>query len=286
VTRTNAPEQVGPAADLGRGLKARLVLVTPAVAEDWLKKNRENNRNVGRSRVRQYAADMKAGRWRLGDQAVSFDAEGRLVNGQHRLHACVLSGCAFWTVALWGLDADSFLVIDSGKKRSTDDAMKIGDVDAPSGCGATVRRVFLSHRTYAGRAFTDLEVAGFLSRHGASVAFAHRHLPRGKVCNASTRAAVCRAHAAGKSSRRLEDFCRVLSTGLMVPGDEAAVFLRNHVLEEAQQGAGRQRSKLYAVVEAALAAFLKGEAVKKLPAPAKAELLPLPDEGYWLDEEA
>lgn len=277
--------QFREAVEVGLGVKVRLMAVEPRAAEEWLKKNCENNRRVVWSRVKQYAADMRAGKWRLSDQAVSFNAEGRLVNGQHRLLACIEAGCEFVTLVVFGLPADSMFTLDGGKKRTTDDNAGITGMEWPRGAGATVRRLFMGAERRFGRSYTDQEVAEFLDDKVklAAVRFAHARLPRGRVCSAPVRAVVARAYLCkGVDRVRLDGFANVLMTGLMEKGDEAAVMLRN-LIYEGDVGAGASRSALYGQAEAALKAFLAGSKPAKL-SPAREELFPIPGEGYW-DEE-
>lgn len=271
-----------PAAEVGLGVKVRLMTVEPAQAEEWLRKNCENNRRVVRSRVKQYAADMRAGRWRLSDQAVSFNAESRLVNGQHRLHACVESGEPFLTLVVWNLPGESMMALDGGKKRTTDDNMTVSGREWPRGAGATVRRLFTGLKHSVSRPYSDQEVDEFLAECSEAVRFAHAVLPRGKCASAAIRAVVARARIAlgERAETRLRNFASVLLTGLMKEGDEAGVLLRNYVLEDANAGGGTGRKNLYAMAESALAAFLKEQAPKKL-SPATSELFPLENEGYW-----
>src|SRR6185312_15924985 len=99
----------------------RIQTITPAIARKWLDKNRDNNRNVVQSRVKQYAADMIAGRWELSDQAISFDEDDELVNGQHRLEAIILANKPIVSLVMFNLPTKAMLVLDSGKKRNTDE---------------------------------------------------------------------------------------------------------------------------------------------------------------------
>lgn len=73
-------------------IKAEVKNVTPSMAERWLKKNHPRNRPIARNRVTSFANDMREGKWELTHQGVCFDKEGRLIDGQHRLHAIVESG--------------------------------------------------------------------------------------------------------------------------------------------------------------------------------------------------
>lgn len=238
--------------------------VTPQMAENWLEQNSDRNRKLRESKVAQYEADIRAGRWRLSDQAISFDVNESLVNGQHRLHAVIRADRAIISLVLKGLPTEAMLIIDGGMKRSTDDNFGMIGRDYPKQCGGTVRRVLLGIRSYAGRAFTDQEVDEFMKQNCKAVRFAHRVLPGGKFGSASIRAPLVRAYIKRQSCTRLERFGEVLTTGMMIPGDEAAIHLRNFVMNLATSHDGRGRASLYGKTEAALAAFLRNEPMKRL----------------------
>jgi len=63
--------------------------ITPTIARKYLQMNGNNPRRINKSAIYAYAEDMKAGKWLLNGEAIVFDEEGNLRNGQHRLHAVV-----------------------------------------------------------------------------------------------------------------------------------------------------------------------------------------------------
>jgi hypothetical protein len=73
-------------------LQLEVVIVTPELAERWLQKNHPSNRPIAWQRVEAFANDMRAGAWILTHQGIAFDANGYLIDGQHRLHAVVQAG--------------------------------------------------------------------------------------------------------------------------------------------------------------------------------------------------
>lgn len=100
----------------------RWILVTPELATRWLEENNWNNRPVRDAWVSRLAADMTAGKWRgQNGEAIKFDTAGRLVDGQHRLWACVQSGKAFESLLVEGVDPDSYSTIDIGAKKALQD---------------------------------------------------------------------------------------------------------------------------------------------------------------------
>lgn len=98
--------------------------VTPQVALDWLCRNRAN-RKVTLATLQKYAKNMLADRWRKTGQGIVFDRNGKLIEGQHRLLACLFSGASFTTFVVTDAsdDQDIFAYIDNGKVRSAADAL-------------------------------------------------------------------------------------------------------------------------------------------------------------------
>lgn len=101
-----------------------LMLVTPEQAKAWLEAANIDNRRLRENTWMKYACDMLDGKWIPTTDAIGFDRNGRLVNGQHRLRACVESGAAFRTLVAFGLDPASFHVTDGGQGRTTADAVR------------------------------------------------------------------------------------------------------------------------------------------------------------------
>lgn len=93
------------------------ITVTPEMATDWLERN-ENNRILSQHRVRRYAEDMKSGNWEVTGDAIRFSKSGKLLDGQHRLWACVEANTAFPTVVYTGLSEDAQILMDQGMARS------------------------------------------------------------------------------------------------------------------------------------------------------------------------
>lgn len=92
------------------------MFVKPKQAKAWLDTN-TRNRPLMEMLVDVYARDMREGRWQENGDAIRFDRGGVLLDGQHRLEACVKSGASFWTDVAYGLDPECFQTIDGGSKR-------------------------------------------------------------------------------------------------------------------------------------------------------------------------
>lgn len=101
-------------------LRSQWIDVTPALAEKWLANN-FRNRPLREDTVKAYARDMINGVWVLSHQGMAFNDKDELIDGQHRLHAIVLSGVAVRTMVTFGLPSK----ID-GKEMTTMDAVDRG----------------------------------------------------------------------------------------------------------------------------------------------------------------
>lgn len=107
-------------------LRIEVRTVTPEQAEAWLGRN-DKNRNLRPSVVERYGRDMEGGAWRLDGQTIKFTEEGRLIDGQHRLAACILTGASFPTAVAWGVDPGSMETIDTGLARKLGDLLRLRD---------------------------------------------------------------------------------------------------------------------------------------------------------------
>ena len=90
--------------------------ITPEKAKEYLSKN-VNNRPLSRDTVNNYAELMKKGKWVLNAQTISFTADGYLIDGQHRLTACVQANIPFTTSVVRGVERSTFSSIDCGRNR-------------------------------------------------------------------------------------------------------------------------------------------------------------------------
>lgn len=103
-------------------MRTTVEVIGPEQATKYLARN-ENNRPLRRATVIRYAEMMRRGQWKLTHEAVAFDTNGELKNGQHRLAAVIESGATVQMTVTRGIDPSTFEVIDSGVKRSIGDRL-------------------------------------------------------------------------------------------------------------------------------------------------------------------
>lgn len=96
-----------------------VMAVTPDIAENWLEhRNLERNRRYTRLIEAKYANEIRAGLWKTSPQGISFDRDGFLLDGQHRLGAIAKTGITVDLFVSVGWAPDVFDVLDSGYKRA------------------------------------------------------------------------------------------------------------------------------------------------------------------------
>lgn len=108
--------------------------IKPKDADSLLCRN-EGNRKISPMVVERFAEDMRRNKWSLNGETIKiYDADGELpvlLDGQHRLSACVKAKKAFTTAVAYVDSPSAFSTIDCGKNRSAGDIMTI--LGYPSG---------------------------------------------------------------------------------------------------------------------------------------------------------
>lgn len=103
--------------------------ITPAMADKYLS-TMTRNRKLRDSAVVRFCHIIERGEWRLTTDAIGFDSNGHLINGQHRLTACVVSGKTLMFLVVRNLRSETQDILDTNLIRSTADALRLdGEVD-------------------------------------------------------------------------------------------------------------------------------------------------------------
>ena len=105
-------------------LSVELVLVTPEVAENYLRYN-SKNRKASLDHILFLSKEMIAGRFLENGESIVFDKYGVLKDGQHRLFSIIKSGKSYFIPIVRGVEAATMATYDTGKNRNAADVLTL-----------------------------------------------------------------------------------------------------------------------------------------------------------------
>ena len=213
--------------------------ITPALAKQMLESNTGNFRPVDMSRVKRYSLDMKSGSWMTNGEALKFCASGMLLDGQHRLHAIVLSGIGLDMLVIEGLDEGVAISMDKGASRSVASWLRHRGIKNATQIGAIARQSLIydkglwSYQAVGAYGTTDAEVIDHVEHNLARIETAYQVVQGAKrFVNASILATIM-LKAAGQREVDECDLCvwfsDKLSDGQSLTAIQPVYHLRNRL---------------------------------------------------------
>lgn len=220
---------------------AERLFVNSELARRWVKLNIENNRQINNDRVNQYARDMKASKWRENGDSIKFAEDGALIDGHHRLLACIQAGCGFWSLVAYGIKKEAFLTIDRGQPRTRGQVLRLdsglGDQNAVAGTLSWLFR-FRDGIMLRSQMATDTEMADLLAEHPQikdSVAAARRVMHQFKAGSVSV-VAICHYLFTRQDATLAELFFDSVAKGVGLREIDPVYQLRKRLITSASQG--------------------------------------------------
>jgi hypothetical protein len=149
--------------------------ITPHLAEELLQRNFKN-RTVHFPTVVAYAVQLVNGQWKKTGQPLIFTDDEELLDGQHRLWACYLTGRSFETFVITGVEHQEmlFAYVDNSKPRTAGDALETAGINGLSRHVAAVinglahrydqKALVVSGRVNVGK-LSNHEVLGYMTDH-------------------------------------------------------------------------------------------------------------------------
>lgn len=121
--------------------RAEIILGLPVMAEPWSKfidvtpeiasallGTMGVNRPISAVNVDRFVSLIRSGGMKTTHQGLAFDVNGKLIDGQHRLHAVIKSGLPIKVMATFGMDASTFDALDRGRARTVGDDLDISSI--------------------------------------------------------------------------------------------------------------------------------------------------------------
>ena len=205
--------------------------------------NNNLNRKPSKSIIRKYSKSMAEGDWILNGESIKFDVSGNLLDGQHRLHACIDSNCSFETSVVTDLPTSSFTTIDTGKVRSNGDSLYISGHKNVNILAAVVRTLNaleggdtkISNFNGGRSGMNNSDVVGYIERHNDVTdnvnAFVNKY--KGALKLFGSASAVTLYHLFKEKDEKLaHELFSQLSTGVTNDEDSIIINLRNRIIDK------------------------------------------------------
>lgn len=104
--------------------RAYRVVVSPQIARRFLS-SMVHNRPAKPSRVARYREQIRKGEWVFTGQGFVFNAEGKMIDGQHRCMAIIAEGIEVEVLIVLGVEAEAFNHLDQGSARTGGDFIDV-----------------------------------------------------------------------------------------------------------------------------------------------------------------
>lgn len=98
--------------------KLAIETVTPKKAMELLEMNK-NNRPITQNHIKVLAQEILNDRWKFNGDTIKIGSDDEVLDGQHRLWACVEANKPIETVIVYGVERDAFATIDTIRKTRT-----------------------------------------------------------------------------------------------------------------------------------------------------------------------
>jgi hypothetical protein len=261
-------------------LRTKLEEITPKKATQWLAKN-TMNRKVRKRVVERYAGQMRDGEWKITGEAIQFSKEGVLLNGQHRLLACIEANVPFTTLVVHGVGEAARPYYDTGTARQARDALSMNGVAYAGNLASAIRTIKgIESVEEDGAPLARIRWAKYTS-HAEVLSFAKEHearLVRGAELTTSRDARLVCAPAslftalyfifAESNELRAEEFFEALIGGENLNKSNPIWHLRT-ALTRARPQLGKRTTKTNIPYKAAITAkawnaWMAGKVVKTL----------------------
>jgi len=244
-------------------MRTDLVQITPDMARNMLASN-PVNRKISERAVADLAKAILNNDWQITHQGIAFYDDGTLADGQHRLLAIIKANVPVYMMITKGLSKDSAMSIDSGRRRSLIDGVKIS---------GTAHWMEAKHINLvpiiAHKRITDMQKLEFLVGMKPYVEFATNAFVSNRryLTSSIIHAALTMAAYHGEDQEKLKRFAQVFLDGIMSdPNEKIIILAREYFLSHTNNGDSDKNDK-YLKLQRAIQAYCSNENVKRLIQP-------------------
>lgn len=126
------------ALNVASGVRTERLTITPDYAGTLLSKNTKN-RTVIKCHLRKLEEVLRRGEWVFNGEPIIVASSGRVLDGQHRLMACVNTGISIDAIVVFGIDESVFDTIDQGATRTIGNVLDVDGEENYNTIAATLK---------------------------------------------------------------------------------------------------------------------------------------------------
>jgi len=212
-------------------MQIELATITPYMAKTIMLKN-NHNRKVKPYQVENLTRDILAGNWKENGDAIRIMKDGTLLDGQHRLMACIKANLPIKSILVTDLNDDVMPSIDNGIKRSYNDHLVLRGVSYSTSVAAAIGHIIgMAYNLPSRQKVTTFsEKNSLLNAHPKlieSAAFCHQSFPK-------IQSLLTAIHYVGTYTGHNEaanDYINVWKNGEKTYANDAAKFAREYLIK-------------------------------------------------------
>jgi len=258
--------------------RVQIVEISPAAAEKLLSTANHGNRNIRSSVVKMLVTAIEQGAMLLAPDAIavtgpSLADPGRLLNGQHRLAACLESQSPIRVIAYFGADPSVFEVCDRQSRRSAADLLSMGGVPNANAV-AGVCNIISGYGTNS--RLEPREARALVETYPDLTDFVAAHTNAARVVTNAGAALVAALYVcqSGEDRASGEDFANQVLYGEGLNRGAPAYALRHRLMELRSKSHREPPCVTFSVVlHCFVNFFLRGSALHKIYAPPYAPIV-------------
>lgn len=240
----------------------RFIRVTPELASLILE-YKKHNRVISEILVDSYARDMVEGRWHIIPNGIGLDADGRLVDGEHRITAISMGAKELASRGIDGVEMPLYigvtdaarLTIDAGMKRTTGQLLGMTGYKNSSMVAATSRLLMLYQEKMVGinsvRRYSNQEIQTYVDEHFEEMYHGVSVMTSRRVPGISPAVLLAATVLFGRLHREEAAwFVEHLYTGEDLEVGSPILALRNRLAEDMARGIKSQQARqLYLLIK-------------------------------------
>lgn len=269
-------------------MKAEVILITPEMAKEFLKKN-VRNRKLSQKTVNKYADDMKKGRWTLNGETIQFNKKGELQNGQHRLNAIILANVSIMVLVVTDIeDERAFETIDQGLMRGAHTILQLRGVPNANRMVSISKKLLLWDQTEdkgnfsvsVRKSLSNGEIADYYEEHKEEIDLVYNIIKDATILRTSksysaviTALTLCFRYNPSEALSFIEKF----KTGANLSENSPILLLRNKLTHVTTKDGGRRwEIEVMALIIKAFNDYAAGKTRRLLRWNIETEKFPIP----------